>query len=356
MTIRDIARMAGVSVTTVSRVLNNTGYVSAGTRETIESLIKEHNYRPNAVARSLIRQDTEMIAVILPGRLNPFYGKSLDAVDVRAEREGHCVLFNNTAEDPQKQHHAVTQAIEHRVRGILILPVMNTMRRPAELLEEAVQSGIAVVLVDREVPRGAFDAVFIDNSQVVYEGVSLFLEIGHRDVAIITCPEAESRGRGRLDGYRRCLSDWKLPVRDKYIYHGVFDEQSGYDACVQFFGLHHPPTAVLATCSSAALGCIRYLNEHRMTAGSDVGLIGFDDIALLNAIGYRLTVMDRPMDEMADLAYDMLVEQMQNPKSSRSRRKVLLEPELLLRGSEGLAMEYPQEREIDDDKQDTIAG
>ena len=99
-----------------------------------------------------------------------------------------------------------------------------------------------------------------------------------------------------------------------------------------FFNMEKPPTAVLATCSSATLGCIRYLNEKGLKAGEDIGLIGFDDIALLNAIGYQVTVADRPMREMSDLAYDMLMEA--SLKEKQPQKKVLLKPRILLRGSE----------------------
>ncbi len=332
VTICDIAKMAGVSVTTVSRVLNNKGYVSAETRECIEALIKEYNYRPNAVARSLIRRNTEMIAVILPGRMNPFFAQILDAVDTKADREHQSVLFYNTAEDPDKEYEAVTQAIEHRVRGILILPVMNCQRRTAELLSYAESSGISVVLVDRDVPAGSFNSVFIDNSQVVYDAVQILFKAGHREIGIISCPETLTKGRGRLDGYRRFLLEHGISEQPEYIYKGKFDEESGYEALQYFFNMEKPPTAVLATCSSATLGCIRYLNEKGLKAGEDIGLIGFDDIALLNAIGYQVTVADRPMREMSDLAYDMLMEA--SLKEKQPQKKVLLKPRILLRGSE----------------------
>lgn len=338
MTIRDIASMAGVSVATVSRVINNTGYVSAKTRENIENLIEEYDFRPNAVARSLIRNDTEMIAVVLPGRLNPFFAKILDAVNAWAEREGNSVLFYNTEEDSEKEYHAIVRAIEQRVRGILLLPVMESMKRTVELLNGASRTGVAVVLVDRDMPGASFDSVFIDNSQVVYEAINLLVEKGHRNIGIVTCPEALSKGRGRLDGYRRCLSEWQLAVQDDYIYHGEFNEQSGYDACSYFLEQKNPPTAILATCSSVTLGCIRYFSEHGLTAGKDVALVGFDDIELLHAIGYQLTVITRPMSEIAELACGMLAEQMRKSKSSRNSRKIFLEPEIQLRGSEKLSV------------------
>ena len=134
MTISDIAKLAGVSVATVSRVLNNKGYVKEETRQKIENLIQENGYRPNAVARSLTRSNTSMIAVIMSNRLNPFFANVLDAIESRAEQQGYSILFYNTSEDRDKECKAIAQAIEHRVMGILLLPVLDPDERTEELL------------------------------------------------------------------------------------------------------------------------------------------------------------------------------------------------------------------------------
>lgn len=334
MTISDIAKLAGVSVATVSRVINNKGYVKDETRRRIEALIDERGYRPNAAARSLTSSDTAMIAVIMSNKLNPFFANVLDAIEERAGKQGYSILFYNTSEDNDKECRAITQAMEHRVMGILLLPVINPDERTTELLIKAEESGIPVVLIDRDLRKSDFDIVLIDNKKVVYEGVKLLVESGHRDIGIITCPEIVKKGKTRLDGYLQCLSDSDIDVRDEYIYHGDFDEKSGYQACEMLLGLKEPPTAVLATCSSATLGCIRYMNEHGIQIGKDIGLVGFDDISLLSALGYELTVMDRPIRELGEIAYDLLTERMRGTDTKKRRREVLLQTRLIIRGSE----------------------
>lgn len=126
MTICDIAKMAGVSATTVSRVINNKGYVKAEIREKIERLIQEHHYRPSAVACGLIRNNTEMIAVDPAGRERAIFVNILDAIDIRVDKEIHGVLLYNASEDPEKEYQAILQALDHRVQGILMLPVIET--------------------------------------------------------------------------------------------------------------------------------------------------------------------------------------------------------------------------------------
>lgn len=334
MTISDIAKLAGVSVATVSRVINNKGYVKDETRKKIETIIDENGYRPSAAARSLTRNDTSMIAVIMSERLNPFFANVLSAIEARAEKQGYSILFYNTSEDNEKECKAISQAIEHRVMGILLLPVIEPDARTEELLKEAEESGIPVVLIDRDLHKGDYDIVLIDNKKVVYEGVKLLIESGHQKIGIITCPEVVKKGRTRLDGYLQCLKDYGMEIRESYIYPGQFEEKSGYQACETFWSLKEPPTAVLAACSSATLGCIRYMSEHNMQPGRDVGLIGFDDIALLKTIGYEITLMDRPMHEMGEIAYDLLTERMNAGSIKKRRREILVQTRLLIRGSE----------------------
>ncbi len=170
----------------------------------------------------------------------------------------------------------------------------------------------------------------------MYEGVKLLIESGHRKIGIVTCPEVVKKGKTRLDGYVQCLKDYGMEMEDEYIYPGDFDEKSGYQACENLLGLPDPPTAVLVTCSSATLGCIRYLNEHSLQMGRDIGLVGFDDISLLGTLGYEITVMDRPMKEMGEIAYDLLTERMASPDTKRRRREILLQTRLIIRGSEKL--------------------
>ena len=335
MTISDSAKLAGVSVATVSRVLNNKGYVKAETRKKIEEIISENGYHPNAVARSLILKDTGMMAVIMSNRMTPFFSGVLEAIEKRAEAEGYSLLFYNTGEDKNRELRAVIQAIEHRVRGILILPVIGSDPRTKDMLDEAESRGIPVVLMDRDIPSSGFDIVSLDNREAVYRGVDLLIEAGHRDIGLISCPECVGEGMGRRDGYIQCLEDCGIPVRDFYIFSGKFSEKSGYEACRWFFSLPHPPTAILATCSSATLGCIRYMSEHHMTPGKDVGLVGVDDISLLNSIGYEITVLDRPIGEMGNTAFSMLKQRMSGDGRKGRSQKVLLDTRIIRRGSEG---------------------
>lgn len=331
MTIKDIAKLSGVSVSTVSRVLNDSGYVKEETRKNVEEIISKYNFRPNAIARSLIKSETSLIAVIMPGRMNPFMTHILDAIEECADIYGHSVLFYNTNDDADRERRAVEQALEHRVTGILILPVIGT--KVLNELEAAKNDGIPVILVDREIPGASFDAVIMDNRKAVYDAMQLLLKNGHKSIGIITAPEVVEKGT-RLDGYMQALREQNIEIRDDLIYNGDFNEESGYKACEQFLSLPNAPTAILVSYSSGTIGCIRYMNEHKIRPGRDIGLVGFDDISTLNQLGYQITVVDRPKREMGKLAYELLVDRLNGSISSARCRECLMDAKLHIRGSE----------------------
>lgn len=334
MTINDIAKAAGVSIATVSRVINGSGYVKEETRQRIESLIREYDYSPNAVARSLIRKDSHMIGLVMPDRIVPFFTYMIDAVERKAEEAGLKVLFFNTGGSVEKEYQALQSVREHQLKGLLITPVIGSSRKNAALLEEIDRSGIPVVLIDREVAEGNFDAVFINNREAAYEATRALAEAGHKKIGIITCPEISKKGQGRLDGYLKYLKEFDLCDDKRYIYRGDFNMESGYEACDYFSKLPDPPTAVLSMNSSETLGCIKYFNENRIATGKDIGLIGFDDIATLTAIGYPVSVIDRPMREMAERAFELFAERSASEEKNYRTKEIILQTHMILRGSE----------------------
>jgi LacI family transcriptional regulator len=334
VTISDIAKKAEVSIATVSRVINGKGYVKEETRRKVEQIITENNYLPNAIARSLIKKDSTSIGLIMPGRGYPAFSEIIDSVEKKAEGMNYTVLFCNTDEDREKEHRAIRKMMEYQVKGILIMSVLNSDEETVRLLEEAESSEIPVVLIDRDFKEGIFDAVFIDNVNAVYEAVRAFLEAGHSKIGLITCPDCAKEGNTKLDGYIKCLKEYKIPIRSEYVYHGDFQQECGYLACQNFMMLSDAPTAVLVTSSTQTLGCLRYFNENNMKAGEDIGLIGFDDITTLSAIGYSLSVIERPMKEMGETAYDLMMMRVEQKGEKKRLREILLKNRLILRGSE----------------------
>lgn len=334
MTICDIAKLAGVSIATVSRVMNGTGYVKEETRKRVEDVIAEHNYRPNAIARSLIKKETSMIGLIMPGFAEPFQTSIVDGIGNKSDEMNLNLLLHNTGEDLEKEHRSLRMIMEQQIRGLLFVPVIGSDKITSQILEEIEASGVPVVLIDRDVCAGEFDAVFINNKRAIYDGVKALIDNGHGKIGIITCPEVSRDGQTRVEGYLKCLDKYEIIPQDDYIYEGDYTQESGYKACEYFMALPQPPTAVIATNSSETIGCIRYFNENRMAIGKDIALIGFDDIATIGSFGYPVSVIERPIRELGELAFDMLMERIEQPIQKKRSRELILQTRVVLRGSE----------------------
>ena len=336
MTINDIARLAGVSIATVSRVINQKGYVKEETRRRVEEVIAAQGFRPNAAARSLICSNSSMIALIMSERPSSFSLKIINAIEERAAKQKDSVLLYNTGADVNRELEAISQAIEHRVKGILFLPVMGSGEETVELLKKAEKEDVPVVLLNWDLYAEDFDCVQLDNKKIIYDGVTLLAEEGHRRIAYISCPEVAKKGEQRKDGYVQYLRERKIPIRKEYLYDGQFDEQSGYEACRKFFSLPKPPTGVLSSCSSITLGCFRYLNEQHLVLGKDVGLVGFDDISLVRFLGCPVTAMEQPIRELGENACDLLYLRINGAGKGEIRRKMIVGSRIIRRGSEGI--------------------
>lgn len=334
MTICDIAKLAGVSIATVSRVINGTGYVKEETKKKVEEVISQNNYHPNAAAKNLIKKESSLIGLIMPGQVDPFQSSIISIVSAKVNEMDLNLLFHNTGEDVENEHRALRIAMEQQIKGLIFIPIVDTDETTSRLLEEIEASGVPVVLIDRDVYEGNFDAVFVDNKRAVYDGVKALIEAGHRDIGVVTSPEAYRDGRTRVDGYLKCLNDYGIVPRDEYIVEGGFSQETGYEACEKFMALEQPPTAVLALNSSETMGCIRYFNENRMAIGKDISLIGFDDITTIRASGYPVSIIELPIRDMGERAFDMLMERIVQPDKKRRSREVILETRVTLFGTE----------------------
>lgn len=336
MTICDIAKLAGVSIATVSRVINGTGYVKEETKKRVEEVIVQNNYHPNAAAKSLIKKDSSFIGLIMPGQMDPFQSSVISTISEKANEMDLTLLFHSTGEDLEKEHRALRMVMEQQMKGVIFIPIIESDETTSQMLEEIEALGVPVILIDRDVYDGNFDAVFIDNKRAVYDGVKALIDAGHREIGVVTSPEAYRDGRTRIDGYLKCLNDHGIIPRDEYVVEGGFSQEAGYEACKQFMALEVPPTAVIASNSSETMGCIRYFNDHRMAIGKDISLIGFDDITTIRSSGYPVSIIELPVQEMGERAFEMLMERIVQPDRKRRSREVVLETRVTLYGTEKL--------------------
>lgn len=335
MTINDVAKKAGVSTATVSRVLNDSALVKTKTREKIQAVIDECGYTPSAVAKSLSVRSTHNVGVIFPDIENPFFSGALKGVTQIAEKSSYNVFFFNTDETVWREHNFLNIVRAQRLDGVIIAPVDGYDKTTRLLLEEFEQQGIGVILFDRKLDGGSFSSVLTENTNGTYMAVKKLIEEGHRKIALIEGSPSNTPVYERTQGYLQAMTDADIPIRADYILRADQKSELAYQATKSLMESGDPPTAIFACNNMMTLGCLRYFTESGIVIGRDISLIGFDDIETLRLIDYGLSVVDRSEREMGQLAMELLLERLKDP--DQVVRTVVVPSHLILRGSEKLA-------------------
>ena len=294
-TIRELARLSGVSIGTVSRALNGYADVNPDTRERIVRLAEELDYTPSASARTLVTQRSHVVGVFLdtgeghPDLQHPFFHEVLVGVQETAGAEGFDLLLFAT-EQPGNgygRHNYVKRCRHHNVDGVVLMGVDHN----DEEVRRLTASTIPTVGVDVELTGRATSYVCSDNSAGGATAVDHLAQLGHRRIAVIHGPTDTLAGLDRLKGYRRGLEHAGLAYRDEYVTHGDFYVESGHAAAVKLLALPEPPTAIVAASDLMAVGALRAASERGMTVPHDLSVIGFDDIMLAAHLQPGLTTL-----------------------------------------------------------------
>ncbi len=331
--IREIAQLAGVSVATVSRVLNNAENVRPATREKVREVMREQNYIPSATARDLSFQRSAVVAAVVPDLQNPFFYGLIAGITRVAEENHFQVLIFNTNEDADKEYRILETIRERNVAGILISAAGVRDKRTGDILKAYQAGGTPVVLIDRYIEGGEdLDSVMADNESGAYAAVSKLIELGHRRIAIIAGEKAYSPVYERELGYRRALSEHHIRIREEYIAYGNQMADQAYLCMKKLLALPKPPTAVFCGNNMMTLGAMRCMIEKGMEFGRDISLVGFDDIDVLNDMGIRLSVVDRSEQEMGEQAMRMFLRHLEDGAGGRSH--ISVPTRLILRGTE----------------------
>ena len=334
MNIRDIAKKTGVSATTVSRVINQSGYVKAETKKKIMEAIQESGYVPNAIARSLSIQGTSSIAVIVPDITNEFFPNLISGIGELAEKENYNMILFDTNESDTREHNALAGIESQYMAGVIIAPVSEDDTVTSKRLMELEKKNIPVVLVDRNVSGVSLDGVFADNIGGSYDGVKSLIDEGHKKIAIIAGPDTSLPGRERLEGYKKALSDHGIDIKDRYIVYGDFKTDTAYEKTRELMNLVDPPTAIFTSNNKTTLGALRYFTEHHLKIGRDISLLGFDQIDTLKIIDYPLSTVERDAHRQGREAMKLLLNKLNYKERYSSKNHVYVSCEVVLRGSE----------------------
>jgi LacI family transcriptional regulator len=328
---REIATRAGVSQSTVSRVINNRPGVREEIRQRVLKLIAEVGYYPNAGARSLVTSKTSKIGLLVSGIINPFYPELVESVEAFAREEGYNVLLCNLQRDPSMNEIYTRLLIEQRVAGVII----SSITLDSEVHRQFSRAGIPVVFVNRHPSNTQqANAVVTDNVGGAYKITKHLIELGHSRIAFIRGLLNTSTSLDREAGYRQCLADHGLEFDGTLLEQGDYYREKAYEATVRFRQLPHPPTAVFCANDYMAYGALDAATDLGLRVPEDLSVVGFDNISFSSLKVIALTTVEQPITDMARKAMEILLDCITGEEKQKFRT-VVYDSELIVRDTSG---------------------
>lgn len=330
-TIKDIARAANVSITTVSRALNGYSDVNENTRKKIIRISEELGYSPNMAARSLIIKKTKTIGLLLSGitRTSVKDNMAFEILCGMSDRAGELdydlVLFSTTSQK-QKMKSYKSLCLERGVDGVIIMG----MRLDDPYLQEIVESSIPCVLIDIPLQGKNVGYVTTDNVQGAFKAVDYLLRKGHRHIGMINGHEQAAVSINRLEGYKQGLEKSKVPFREEYVVDGSFSEQGGFEGAIKLLMRHPEITALFCASDLMAIGALQSLKTSGKNVPNDISIVGFDNI-MMSAYCYPpITTINQNKYEMGYYSAQMLIDMLEG---RNNQRQLTLQVELVERES-----------------------
>ncbi|HEX3650904.1 MAG TPA: LacI family DNA-binding transcriptional regulator [Pseudonocardiaceae bacterium] len=324
VTMRDVARLAGVSITTVSHVVNETRPVAQDTRERVLAAVEQTGYTGDAIARSLVTGGTRTLGLALPLAGNPHAAALTAAVEAAATAAGHTLILADTHDDTDTERATLRALRSRRVDGVLLTATAAALAEPR-------QPGVPTVLLDRVPEHTGADQVGPENVQATSDLVRHLGELGHRRIATVTGPAAISTSAERLLGYRLGLGRAKLVWDPELVASGP--PTAAIDAMASLLALPSPPTAVVAGDGVVLVGVLRAIRGRGLRIASDVAVVSHDDVEWADLVDPPLTTMAQPVAEIATTAVRLLVDRIADP--DRPPATVRIPPRLVHRRSCG---------------------
>src|SRR6266568_4449767 len=329
VTIHDVARHAGVSAMTVSRVINERPRVSVDTRKRVQASIAELGYVPNRLARGLIQRKTGAFGVIVPDVANPFFTLVVRGVEQVAGRAAFHVILCDTQGDLERERGYLEDMVAFQVDGVLIAPVGDRSRPQLRLLT---RNNVPFVLIDRSITGFDCDLVQGDSVAGARQLVDHLIGLGHRRIGMITETPDVSTARDRLRGYREALESAGV----------AFDPDVACDATRRLLGLSDAPTAIFAVNNIAVVGVVEAARQQNLEIPRDLALVCFDDIEHVSRLYPFLTVMAQPAETFGTIATQLLLDRLSGRVGQR-RRIVVLPADFMVRKSSGALAPEPAE-------------
>ncbi len=309
ITIYDVAREAGVSMATVSRVVNGNPNVKPTTRKKVLAAIERLGYRPNAVARGLASKKTTTVGVIIPDISSMFFAELARGIEDIATMYKYNIILCNSDQRLEKELQLINTLLEKQVDGLLFMG--------AKIKEDHLQSlttaSVPVVLAATRDPDNVLPSVTIDHFQAAYDAVQALIRRGHKRIAMITGPLTDPLGGiMRYEGYKQALIDAGLSPDESLVANGDYRYESGLRKMNEFLRLNARPTAVFAASDEMAIGAIHAVQDAGMSVPDEMEVIGFDNVRLAEMVRPRLTTVVQPMYDIGAVAMRLLTKYMNN--------------------------------------------
>jgi LacI family transcriptional regulator len=328
ITIKDVAQEAGVSIATVSRVLNEQSGVSKELVEQVKAAVQKLNYQPNAIARALKNSESRSIGLIIPDIENPFFPALVRGVEDAMQEIGYAVILCNTDGHSEVEERYIKFLLSKQVDGILFVGNLNFEQNPwlAAL-------PVPMVLLDRKIVGAPFSTVMVDNELGAFMAVEHLIKQGRHHIAIISGKSQSPISIDRVNGAIRALTMYGYPCSKQNILNRYFTFEGGYQAVNELIASESFFDGIFAANDMMAIGAIECLTKYGRQVPDDVAVVGFDDIRLATWYKPSLTTVRQPVYEMGQVAVKSLLEQLTDGKTEASDK--ILKPELIIRRSSG---------------------
>lgn len=327
--IKDVAKRANVSTTTVSHVINKTRFVAEETRNAVWAAIKELHYSPSAVARSLKVNHTKSIGLLATSSEAAYFAEIIEAVEKNCFQKGYTLILGNAWNNLEKQRAYLSMMAQKRVDGLLVM--CSEYPEPLlSMLEE--YRHIPMVVMDWGEAKADFTDTVIDNAFAGgYMAGRYLVERGHRDIGVIPGPLERNTGAGRLAGFMKAMEEALINVPDNWIVQGDFEPESGYHAMQQILSQSHRPTAVFCGGDIMAMGALCAADEMGLRVPQDVSVIGYDNVRNARYFTPALTTIHQPKDSLGETAFNMLLDRIVNKREES--QSIEVHPRLVERRS-----------------------
>jgi LacI family transcriptional regulator len=310
-TIYEVSKLAGVSLATVSRVMNKNARVSDKTRDKVLEAMEQLGYRPNTIAQSLASNRSNSIGILVSELNGPFFGQMMAGIESEIRAAGKHVIITTGHSELEKEKDGIDFLISRNCDAIIV----HVEAVSDEYLTELSKKGIPIYLMSRRVDAISENCISLDNEQGGYLATKHIIEQGHKDIAYIAGPQFKADAYNRLLGHKRALNEYGIRFNEQLFSEGDFKEIGGHDGLKSFIKTKLPFSAIVCANDEIASGAMKYAREHGYNLPNDLSIIGFDNVIFANYLYPKLTTIDNPVNQMGKMTAKLVLKNVYKQKN-----------------------------------------